>query len=116
MAEIGKWDEVANGPMSLESVRSQYQPEERYRVSWRTYPAGASFNGWAQVGRHYIINGGCTIHVRGHSWNLAAGDFADLPEGDYQFSVTGELAVELVSVWELPESFWRSTKDTKASE
>ena len=109
MSEPGKWDEASYGPMSLESIRRLFQPESRYRVSWNTYPAGAAFNFWTSAGRYYIIAGGCTISAAGHSWDLSAGEFLDLPEGDYLFSVTGESSVELVSVWELPEFLWRSS-------
>ena len=111
MSEPSKWDEATYGPMSLESIRRLFQPESHYRVSWNTFPAGTAFNGWSRAGRRYIIDGGCTIRTAGHSWDLSAGEFLDLPEGDYLFSVTGESSVELVSVWELPEVLWRSSKE-----
>ena len=109
MSEPSKWDEATCGLMSLESIRRLFQPESHYRVSWNRYPAGATFNGWWSAGRLYIIAGGCTMTTPEQSWDISAGEFLDVPEGDYLFSVTGESSVELVSVWKLPESFWRSS-------
>lgn len=115
VGEANKWDEATYGPISLEAIRLQFQPEVRYRVSWNKYPAGASFNGWSRAGRHYIISGSCRYSIAGHVWDLTAGDFADLPEGDYWFSVTGDSSVEKVSVWELPESFWQRAEGSQAA-
>jgi hypothetical protein len=113
--ESSEWDEAAYGPMSLESIRLQFQPEARYRVSWSKYPAGATFNGWSRAGRRYIVSGSCTISVMDHSWNFSGGDFADLPEGDFLFSVSGSVPVELISVWELPESFWQEAEGSQTT-
>ena len=112
VGDSNKWNEAAYGPMSLEAVRLLFQPKARYRVSWNKHPAGASFIGWSRAGRHYIVSGNCTISVGGHSWSLGADDFADLPEGDFSFSVSGDSPVELISVWELPESLWRTSENS----
>ena len=101
----GKWDAAIYGPISPEAIRLQFRPEGRYRVSWNRYPAGATFDGWSRAGRHYIISGSCSISIKGDSWDLSSGDFIDFQEGDFLFSVPGDAPVELVSVWELPESF-----------
>jgi hypothetical protein len=113
--EPSKWDEATYGPMSLESIRRLFQPESRYRVSWNRHPAGAAFNEWSAAGRRYIISGVCMIRGGEHSWTLSAGEFLDVPEGDYWFSVPEESPVELVSVWELPEFFWRTSQDAEAA-
>jgi mannose-6-phosphate isomerase-like protein (cupin superfamily) len=111
--EPNKWDEAVYGPISLEAVRLQFQPEARYRVSWNKYPEDTSFNGWSRAGRRYIISGSCRVSVAGQSWDLTAGDFADLPDGDFWFSVSGDSPLELISVWELPESFWQTPEDSQ---
>jgi hypothetical protein len=112
VSESNKWNEGEYGPMSLEAIRLQFQPETRYRVSWNKYPASASFIGWSLARRDYIVSGDCTISVAGHSWDLSAGHFADLPEGDFSFSVSGDSPVKLISVWELPESFWQTSENS----
>ncbi len=109
--EPSKWDEATYGPMSLESIRRLFQPESRCHVGWNRYPAGATFNGWSRAGRRYIISGGCRIESGEQTWELLAGEFLDVPEGDYHFSVCEESPVELVSVWELPESLRQSPED-----
>jgi mannose-6-phosphate isomerase-like protein (cupin superfamily) len=115
MNEPTKWDEATCGPMSLESIHRLFQPESRCRVSWKTYPAGVAFDFWSAARRCYIISGACTIGVAGHSLTLSAGEFVEIPEGDYCFFVAGEAPIELVSVWELPESFWRTSQDASAA-
>ena len=102
--EPGKWDEATSGRISLESIRLLFQPESRYRMSWNSYPAGATFSGWSRAGRRYVISGRCVIGLAGRSWELSGGEFLDLPEGNYQLSVSGGSPVELISVRELPES------------
>jgi hypothetical protein len=44
--------------------------------------------------------------VGAQTWELQAGDVADIPAGGYRFRVTGSDPVEFVSVWELPPEFW----------
>jgi hypothetical protein len=101
--EPSKWDETLSGEMSLENIRELYQPEIHYRVSWNKYPSGTDFDGWSQSRRLYIINGSCLVTIKEQSLNLCAGEFSNLPEGDYHFNVPSDSQVELVSVWLIPE-------------
>lgn len=109
-SEPCKWDEVAHGAISLEAIRLLFQPAGHYRVSWNRYPPEAAFEGWSRAGRRYIISGRCVLKAGSDSWELSSGDYVDVSEGDYYFSVLGDSPVELVSVWELPEGF-RRTED-----
>lgn len=98
-----KWDEATLGAMSSETIRQLYQPEFHYRVSWNRYPAKTEFTGWSRAGRIYLIRGSCNISIEENSWHLSSGEFIELPEGEYLFSVGDE--IELVSVWEIPEAY-----------
>ncbi len=102
--EPDKWSEATLGVMSLEAIRRLYQPESDYRISWNKYPSNTEFVGWSQARRLYLISGTCVISVAEHSWHLSDGEFSDLPEGDYHFSVLSDTQVELVSVWRIFES------------
>ena len=106
--EPSKWDEATYGPMSLESIRRLFQPESRYRVSWKKYPAGDAFKEWSAAGRRYIISGSCMIR--------GAGSVGLYPRASFSAClrrllvlVPGEAPVELAPS-ELPESFWRTSR------
>jgi hypothetical protein len=96
------------GPLSVESIEALHQPPEHFRISQRRYPAAKTFQGAAQAGRHYVLSGGCSFTVGDQTWELRAGDIADIPEGRYEFRVLGDGPAELVSVWELPPGVWVS--------
>lgn len=108
MGEAQRWDTTRNGPLCLETVRAAHQPAERFRVSLYRYSAGDSFGGTPRAGRIYILSGACSITDGVSTWNLEAGDIAELPGGKYVFQVIGSSQAELVRVWELPRAFWVS--------
>jgi len=62
--------------------------------------------GTARAGRRYVLAGACAFAIGSSTWELQAGDVADIPEGEYQVRVLGSGPVEFVSVWELPPAFW----------
>lgn len=103
--ETSKWNESENGSLSLENIRLLYHPESHYRISLNKYPPATEFSGWSRKYRLFVLSGDCRISIDGNSLNLSSGDFADLPEGDYTFSVLNNSSVELVSVWEIPKEF-----------
>jgi quercetin dioxygenase-like cupin family protein len=98
----GRWDFERQGPLRLEAIRLLYLPAENYRVSPARYSASTSFSGAAHAGRWYVLAGACAVEVRSSSWELQAGDIADIPAGEYHFRALGSDGVELVRVWELP--------------
>ncbi len=98
----GRWDFERQGPLRLDAIRLLCLPAENFRISPSRYPAGTSFSGAAQVGRWYILAGACAIEVGSSSWELQAGDIADIPAGEYRFRALGCDDVELVCVWPLP--------------
>lgn len=101
--EPRKWDKSLSGEMTLGNIRNLYQPESDYRISWNEYPPETDFGGWSLKRRLYVVNGSCSITVKEHSLNLIAGEFADLPEGDYYFAASSHSQVEIISVWEIPK-------------
>ena len=113
MGVVQRWDVVRMEPLCVESVLALHQPPERFRVSLGRYPADTSFVGAARAGRKYVLAGSCSYVVRGATWELGAGDIADLPEGEFAFRVLGGSPVEVVSVWELPAAFWGGAPDTE---
>lgn len=101
-----RWDFERCGPPCAEAIRALHQPAGRYRISPASYPAGTEFGGAQRAGRKYVLAGSCAFTVGSATWELQAGDIADIPEGSYQFRVLGPGPVELVSVWDLPPESW----------
>ena len=83
------------------SVRSAFQPAEKYRVSGRQYPPKTSFVGTMIKGTCVVIRGQCRISFTQGSVVLRSGQFAGLPGGPYQLEVEGNSDLEIVLVWEL---------------
>src|SRR5947209_2650076 len=99
---IYHWGDPQSGKLSLETIRTLHQPHERFRVSYNRYDAGVSFDGEARARRLYVIDGACTVSMGAEEWDLCTDDYADLPEGRFQFSVPPSACVKIVSVYSLP--------------
>ena len=99
---MSAWKEAYSGPMSLDSIKSLHVPAERFRISPATYPPGTTFHGLSRVGRIYVLSGGCRYVFGTVAFNLPAGSFAEVPEGEYAFQTVGNAEVHLVRVYELP--------------
>ncbi len=98
----GRWDFERQGPLHLDAIRLLCLPAENFRISPYRYPAGTIFSGAARAGRWYILAGACAIEVGSSSWELQAGDIAEIPAGEYRFRALGSDDVELIRVWLLP--------------
>ena len=75
------------------------------------YPPGTTTGGWRAAGRLYVVGGSCSFTIAGQTWKLSGGAFADMPGGDYQLTIEGDAPLDVVSVWELPASFWQKAED-----
>jgi hypothetical protein len=106
MTVVGRWEFERWGEPAAETVRALHQPAGRFRVSPASYPPGTAFGGTSRASRKYVLAGACAFTVGSLTWELRAGDVAELPEGTYEFHVVGSASVELVSVWELPPACW----------
>lgn len=113
MGVAQRWDDERMGPLCVASVCALHQPAERFRVSTDYYPAGTVFAGSARAGRRYVLAGACSYTVDGATWELRAGDIADLPAGGFVFQALGD-PVEVVSVWEQPAAFSYGTPDAES--
>ncbi|WP_020467830.1 hypothetical protein [Zavarzinella formosa] len=100
------WDYPSHGPLSLEAVRRVHRPGERFRISPARHHPGESFSEISRAGRRYVLAGSCSFTQGNFVWELRAGQFADLPEGPFEFRVLDAGPAELVRVWELPPGFW----------
>jgi hypothetical protein len=98
-----QWDDERDGPLTEESVRRRHQPANAFRVSRLSYPPGARFVGAARAGTTFVLDGSCRIAGRDWSVELCKGQYADLPEGKFDFETVE--GVTIVSVWLLPPQF-----------
>jgi mannose-6-phosphate isomerase-like protein (cupin superfamily) len=86
------------------SVRSAFQPADKYRISRRHYPPETSFGGTMLRGTCVVLRGQCRFSFGQSSVTLRSGQFAEFPSGPYQLAVEGGGDLEIVLVWELPQS------------
>jgi hypothetical protein len=96
--------------MALEAIKALHVPEERFRISPASYPAGVTFRGSSRAGRIYVLSGACRYVFGDLEFNLQAGSLAEVPEGGYGFETVGSVEVRLVRVYELPLEFWPSDR------
>lgn len=106
-ARVEKWSEHWSTPMTEQSIRDVFVPAYQFRISPSKYPPATSFGGAMRSGKCFVISGACEFTCGDTSVALHAGEFAELPEGEYGFKVLGDRAVELVMVWRLPEELWQ---------
>lgn len=100
-ATIGAWGELGRGELTEEAIRAYHVPPSSHRISKFFYPIGTKFPGRMRRARAYVVSGQCvyTFHER---IAISAGQFADLPEGDYTFEVVGLEELQVILVWRLP--------------
>lgn len=108
MIPASEWNSSENGPISLATIQLLHQPAGHFRVSASRYPPGTRFPGASRAGRLYVLSGACIIAGKQWECHLIAGEFADIPAGEYQFQAHDTKETALVRVWELPKEFWKS--------
>lgn len=96
------WAANYNAELDEASVRSAFQPAEKYRISRYRYPAGTIMNGSMIKGTCVVLRGQCSFSFE-QSIRLRAGEFTELPGGPYRLVADGDGDLELVLAWELPQ-------------
>lgn len=96
------WTARYDAELDEVSVRSAFQPAEKYRVSRYRYPAGTIMNGSMIRGTCVVLRGQCSFSFE-QSVRLRAGQFAELPGGPYELVADGDTDLELVLAWQLPQ-------------
>jgi hypothetical protein len=94
------------GTLNEDAIRARHVPPSQYRISRKSYGPGVTFTGASRAGICYVLEGECKYSFS-ESVTLGEGEYAELPEGQFTFSVLGAKSVTLVQVWLLPEKFWR---------
>ena len=89
------------------SVRSAFQPADRYRISRYYYPPGTKFGG-TMIKGGVVLRGECRFTFGKGSVTLRSGHFAELPGGTYELAVNGDSDLEIVLAWDFPRGFsWK---------
>jgi hypothetical protein len=101
---VREWAEISDEPLDQSAISKLYAGRGPHRVSTSWYPAGSAFRGTTRSGTVYVFEGRCRYDLDGSSIELRAGQFADLPAGEYGFEALGSEPVLLVRVWKLPDS------------
>lgn len=99
---IKDWSEISDGQLSEEVLRERFKFDDGYRFFPNRFEPNLSVV--AAIGaerRTYVIDGCCTYRNSQHSFTISAGQFADIPPGEYLFE-TSDLGVRLVNVFRFP--------------
>jgi hypothetical protein len=99
--EAKQWTDHFDGEMTEARIREIFDAKT-HKVSRNAYPANAKFPGTMIAGKCFVLDGACAYIVKGERVTIKAGEFADLPQGSYEFEVSGDQAVSLVKVFPLP--------------
>lgn len=99
---ISSWNEAFDGVPSEHTIRNRYD-SNKYRVSKYAYPKGTMFPGTMKSGTCFVIEGECRHSFNDFTVSLKEGEYADLPNGSYEFQVLGDADAVIVLVWKLPE-------------
>jgi hypothetical protein len=106
--KVQQWAEQFDGEMTEARIREIFDAKT-HKVSRNVYPAYAKFPGTMIAGKCFVMDGACIYIVKGERVTIKAGEFADLPQGGYEFEVSGDQAVSLVKVFPLPMQLRRNS-------
>ena len=106
--KITKW---SGSQIAEDEVRELHSPKEDYRISPQNFESGVSFPGCCREGLVYILSGSAEWTASGEVVQTVEGDILYLSSGSYEFKVLGDVACELIHVWDLQQI----TLETKKS-
>jgi len=102
---VRKWSDYNDVPLTEEAIRQCFQPADEYRVTLKRYPAETQFDGTMRQGTIFVVEGVCKIAFEGDSapceLMVSAGEFVEVPGGNYELLVTGPGDLTIVCVWRL---------------
>lgn len=99
--KVQQWADHFDGEMTEARIREMFGAGT-HKVSKNAYPASAKFSGTMVAGKCFVLDGACTYIVKGERVTIKSREFADLPQGGYEFEVPSNQAVSLVKVFPLP--------------
>lgn len=105
---ISLWANHFEGEPSEATLRRHYDPK-LYRVSKSNYsPRMQGFPGLMASGACYALQGACRHRFGQKEIILKAGEFCELPGGDFTLDVLSASPVVLVRVWDMRALFARA--------
>ena len=98
------WSDLFSGEPSETAIRNYYSSTE-YRISKQSFPRNIKLPGKMIPGICFVLEGSCVYTFNNFSVLLNAGQFCELPGGQYEIEVLGERDFASVLVWKLPPKF-----------
>lgn len=95
-----RWSDHFAGAPSEATLRERFHPGA-FRVSRSLYAPHDRFPGVMSRGTCYVLHGACRYTFAGEAVTVRAGEFCELPGGDYEFEVVGAAGAEEVLVWDM---------------
>jgi hypothetical protein len=87
--------------ISVEEIKTAFQPPARFRVSPNLYQPGTSFPGTGREHQVILLGGTVEIVIDGRTTTIGEGHRAVIPAGTYWLTVKGDLPCSLVNVFDL---------------
>ena len=105
--DVQQWSDRFAGVPSEATLRERFPPGA-FRVSRSLYAPHDRFPGVMTAGTCYVLQGACRYAFAGEVVTVRAGEFCELPGGDYEFEVVDPMGAEEVLVWDLRAALARA--------
>lgn len=96
---IQNWDDRYSEKISFKAIQSIFS-HDHYRTSLKKYTKQITIPGAGKQGYCFVLQGECSFKFDNTIFNLKAGEYVELPSGDYYFSSSTD-PTEIVRVWDL---------------
>ncbi len=99
------WSADVCGPLTEGNVRALLAQADRYRVSRRIYDNLSWCHEVTRTGHLYVITGSIIVRSDAYEIALNRGDVVHFPDGKYEVRVVGEVAADVLYVWDVRQLF-----------
>ena len=96
------WRDLVGSKSLEEYLTEQYGDKKKFRLTKRAYPKGTQ-TAWGTVAfKCFVLEGKCRWSLGDVRFDLAAGEYRDLPEGQYNFEVVGDSECKFFTAYLIP--------------
>jgi hypothetical protein len=84
-------------------LAEQFGDKTKFRLSKRAYHPGTRHVGGSVAVKCFVLQGKCRYSFGEARFDLAAGEYCELPEGRFSFEVLGDSGCTFFTVYPIPD-------------
>lgn len=96
------WRDLVGTKSLDEYLTEQYGDKTKFRLTRRAYPKGTR-TVWGTVAvKCFVLEGSCRYSLGDVRFDIAAGEYCELPQGQYDFEVVGDSECVFFTAYLIP--------------